>query len=210
MKDKITRKKFFKAGLITVAIAAMSGVWGMGRLWPKLEKTGEVEAKASSDNSKILILFFSHSGNTREMANQIHGITGGDIVEIKTVNNYPANYDAVVKKAKEELSSGYKPKLRSTVNNIDAYDVIFIGYPNWWGTIPMALVTFLSENKLSGKRVVPFCTHEGSGLGSSVKDIKKLAPDSIILEGLAVRGRSVDNAQNNVLSWLRKIGMSNQ
>ena len=88
-----------------------------------------------------------------------------------------------------------------------SYHVVFVGYPNWWGTIPRPVATFFSEYDFSGKTVVPFCTHEGSQLGRSVPDIKKLCPQSTILDGLAVRGSDVKNAQNEVSGWLRELGL---
>jgi flavodoxin len=88
-----------------------------------------------------------------------------------------------------------------------SYDVIFLGYPNWYGTMPMPVFTFLEEYNLSGKTIVPFCTHEGSGLGRSVTDIRKMCPQSTVLEGLAIRGSDVKDAQNEVTGWLRDIGM---
>lgn len=89
---------------------------------------------------------------------------------------------------------------------MDFYDVIFIGYPNWWATIPMGVFTFFEEYDFSGKTIIPFCTHEGSRLGRSERDIKKLCPNSNVLEGLAIRG-SINKAQNSVSVWLRKLGM---
>jgi flavodoxin len=88
-----------------------------------------------------------------------------------------------------------------------SYDVILLGYPNWWGSMPMPVFTFLEEYDFSRKTIAPFCTHEGSGLGHSVMDIKKLCPQSTVLEGLAVRGGDVKNAQDEVTGWLREIGM---
>jgi flavodoxin len=163
------------------------------------------EVMPSSANKKILVVYFSHSGNTREIADQVHKLAGGDIFEIQTVKPYSSDYGAVVKQAKEELASGYKPALKTKVENIGAYDVIFIGYPNWCSTIPMSVVTFLSENDLSGKTVVPFCTHGGGGLGHSLADIAKLCPKSKLLEALAIPGKDVGSAQDKVAQWLRKI-----
>ena len=88
---------------------------------------------------------------------------------------------------------------------MDDYDVIFLGYPNWWGTIPMPLYTFLEEYDFSGKTIIPFCTHEGSRLGSSVQDITALCPQSTILDGLAVRGGNVSDAQDDVTAWLQEL-----
>jgi flavodoxin len=170
----------------------------------KMTNTNGNNANPAS-GKKILVAYFSHSGNTRVIANDIHNIVGGDIFEIKSAQTYPEDYNAVVKKAKQELNSGYKPALKTKVENIGQYDVVFIGYPNWWGTFPAPVKTFLSEYDLSGKTIAPFCTNEGSGLGRSVTDISKLCPKSVLLEGLAIRGSTVKTAQTKVSEWLRKI-----
>ncbi len=156
-------------------------------------------------SKKVLVPYFSHSGNTREIANQIHKSVGGDTFEIQAVKLYPDDYDACVKQAKQELDSGYKPALKRKIENIESYDVVFIGYPIWWGTIPAPVRTFLSEYDFSGKTIVPFCTHEGSGLGQSVTDISKLCPKSTLLDGMAIWGRDLKTAQNKVFEWLQKI-----
>ncbi len=160
-----------------------------------------------ADENNILIAYFSHSGNTRIIANQIHEGIGGDIFEIMTIDRYPSGYDEVVKQARKELDGGYRPELKTKVENMESYDVVFIGYPNWWGTVPRPIVAFLSEYDFSGKTVVPFCTHGGSGLGKSVMDIAELCPQSTILDGLAIRGGEVKNAQHKVSEWLRELGM---
>jgi flavodoxin len=154
---------------------------------------------------KILVAYFSHSGNTREIASQIHKSVGGDILEVQAVKPYPNDYDAVVNQARQELASGYKPALKTKIENIKSYDLVFIGYPNWCSTFPAPVKTFLSEYDLSGKIIAPFCTHEGSGLGRSALDISKLCPKSTVLDGVAIRGRDVKTAQNNVSEWLGKI-----
>jgi flavodoxin len=163
--------------------------------------------QSSTKENNILVAYFSHTGNTREIANQIHERVGGDIFEIVTVDLYPNDYNACVDKAKQEQNDNSRPVLATKVEKMDSYDVVFVGYPIWWETMPMAVFTFLEEYDFSGKTIIPFCTHEGSDLGSSVEDIKKLCPQSTILEGLAVRGSNVNNAQNDVSEWLREIGM---
>jgi len=167
--------------------------------------TNEEKAKLISGNKKILIAYFSHSGNTREIANQIHKIVGGDIFEIQVVKPYPDDYDAVVKQARQELDSGDKPALKTKVENINSYRSVFIGYPIWWYTIPAPVRVFLSEYDLSGKTIVPFCTHEGTGLGRSATDISKLCQKSTLLNGVAIWGKDVKTAQVIVSEWLRKI-----
>jgi flavodoxin len=171
------------------------------------ETSGEEQAPLLSKNKTILVAYFSHSGNTREIANQIHKKVGGDIFEIAGVKPYPDDYDECVKQARKELDSGYKPKLKTQIKNLGSYDMVFIGYPNWWGTFPAPVLTFITENDLSGKTIAPFCTHEGSRLGRSVGDIKRLCPKSTVLDGLAVRGTYVKQAQTEVSEWLREIGM---
>ena len=157
---------------------------------------------------KILIAYFSHSGNTRVIAEQIHKIAGGDIFEIQTVKPYPDDYDATVEVAKKEQESDYRPELKTKLNDIKSYDMVFIGYPMWWYTIPMALSAFFETYDLSDKTIIPFCTHEGSGLSKSVGDIKKLCPRSNVLQGLAIRGGSVKSAQNELSAWLNKLGIT--
>ena len=181
---------------ITTAFLVLAGVPG---------NAIEEEAMSISGTKKILVAYFSYSGNTREIANQIHKIVGGDIFEIQSVKPYPTDYDAVVKQARQELASGYKPVLKTKVDNIKSYDVIFIGYPNWCSTIPAPVKTFLLEYDFSGKTVVPFCTHGGGGLGRSVKDISRLCPKSTLLDSFAILGTNVKTAQNEVSEWLRKI-----
>lgn len=156
---------------------------------------------------KTLIAYFSHSGNTKIVANSIKENIGGDIFEIKTVESYPNDYNAVVDKAKKEQNVDYRPELATKIENMASYDMILVGYPNWWGTMPMAVFTFLEEYDFTGKTIIPFCTHEGSGLGRSVEDIKKICPSSNVLDGLAIRGRSVNMAQNDVSAWLNKLGI---
>ncbi len=193
------------------AIAAFIIITGMQNISTEkdgistMEKTSELIAKPLSGAPKILIAYFSRSGNTREIANQIHKIAGGDIFEIRSVKPYPDDYDAAVEQAKQELNSGYKPALKAKIGNIKTYDLVFIGYPIWWGTFPAPVKTFLSEHDFSGKTIIPFCTHEGSGLGKSLNDISDFCPKSTLLEGVAIRGRDASAAQNTISGWLRKI-----
>ena len=166
-------------------------------------KGGEIFSNKSK--KKILIAYYSRSGNTKEIANQIHKVVGGDLLEIQTVDPYPSEYEATTKQAKDEINRGYKPAIKTKINNINEYDIIFIGSPNWWSTIAPALTTFLSENDLSGKTIIPFITHGSGGLANCVKDIAKLSPKSTILDGKAFSGSSVKTAQNDVSKWLNEI-----
>lgn len=158
-------------------------------------------------NWKALTVFYSHSGNTRACARLIQAQVGGDLVEIVPAQPYPVEYKAVVAQAKRELQAGYRPALRTRVADIDAYDVVFVGSPNWWNTVAPPVTTFLAAYALAGKAAVPFITHEGTGLGRSARDIADLCPEATVLEGLAVRGSRVSAAQPQVAAWLRKLGM---
>ena len=111
----------------------------------------------------------------------------------------------MVKQARQELASGYKPVLKTKVENIRSYDTVFIGYPNWCSTIPAPVSAFLSEYDLSGKTIVPFCTHGGGGLARSTADISKLCPKSTVLDAIAISGNDVKTAQSKISEWLRKI-----
>lgn len=159
----------------------------------------------NSNTKKFLVSYFSHSGNTREIANQIHKKVGGDIFEIVTINKYPKDYNAVVEQAKQEKKDAYRPKFETKVENMHSYNVVFIGYPNWCNTMPMAVFAFLEDYDFSDKTIIPFCTHEGSRFGQSIKDISNLCQKSTLLEGLAIRGSSVKTAQDDVFKWLSKL-----
>ena len=175
-------------------------------------------------NSKSLIAYFSRKGNnyvagsivnlpignTEVIAKKIQELTGSDMFEIKTVKSYPEDYTETTNVAKKELSNNSRPELTEIVDDMDSYDVIYIGYPNWYGTMPMAVFTFLESYDFSGKTIIPYCTHEGSGLGQSVRDIKKLCPNSRVLDGLAIKGGSVNRNQNDVSAWLHKLGISDK
>lgn len=162
-------------------------------------------AQSSTEKKKVLVVYFSHSGNTKEIANQIKEATGADVFEIVPEKAYPTNHQAVVDLAKKEIAEGHKPAIKGKIENIEQYDMIFVGSPCWWYTIAPPVATFLSQYDLSGKTVVPFMTHEGSRMGHSLDDIKKLCPKSTVLDGLPVRGRQVKEAKESVLKWLREI-----
>lgn len=205
---KETGKSIESVSIFVGYLLFLTLVFSIGMFAQAFSKNNEnLQTNHLLNSKKILVAYFSHSGNTREIANQIHHQVGGDVFEIKTVNPYPTDYQSVVKQAKLELNSGFKPVLKTHVNNLKSYDIVFLVYPNWWGTIPRPVFTFLSELNFSGKTIVPFCTHEGSALGQSVSDIRSLCPKSKILDGLAVRGSSVKYAQNDVTKWLNNIGM---
>ncbi|ABY95238.1 hypothetical protein JCM16816_08320 [Thermoanaerobacter brockii subsp. lactiethylicus] len=125
---------------------------------------------------------------------------------IKTIKPYPEDYTETTKVAQEEKRLNARPELADKLDDIDSHDVIFLGYPNWWGTMPMAVFTFLESYDFAGKTIVPFCTHECSGMGSSERDIKKLCPTAKVLPGLAIRGSNVNRADKDIADWLKRFG----
>jgi len=169
--------------------------------------------------AKSLIAFFSRAGNnyvsgkivnlpvgnTEAAANMIQEITKGDLFHINAVNEYPEDYTETTEVAQKELRANARPELTDHLASMASYDMIFLGYPNWWGTMPMPVFTFLEEYDFSGKIIALFCTHEGSGLGRSEGDIRKLCPKATLLKGLAIHGTHVKDVKKDITAWLDKI-----
>lgn len=170
----------------------------------------EIEKLPTSNkkDKKILVTYFSHSGNTKNMAEQIAAASGADIFEITPVKAYPSDYGDCVDQAKKEQQENARPALSGKVENMADYDVIFVGYPNWWGTMPMPVFTFLESYDFAGKTVIPFCTHEGSRMGRSEGDIKKILPSAEVKEGMPVRGSSVRKSGKEISAWVEKLGFA--
>lgn len=161
----------------------------------------------SGDAGKTLIVYFSWGGNTRTVANHIHDLVGGDIVEVETVVPYPDTYEEVTQIAPGELESDYRPELKTKVENMDEYDTLIVGTPIWGGHLTLAMKSFLAGYDLSGKSIAPFCTHGGSGTAQSVSDIRSVCPNSTILGSLAVYGSQAENSRGDVEKWLEQIGI---
>lgn len=153
-------------------------------------------------NGKIINLPI---GNTAIIADKIQKLTDADMFEIDTIKPYPADYIETTEVSKIELKNNARPKLSNNLKDISEYSTIYLGYPNWWGTMPMPVFTFLESHNFSGKTIIPFCTHEGSGLGKSEKDIKKCCPNTNILSGLAIQGSQVAGAYKEVFHWLKVL-----
>ena len=168
--------------------------------------------------SKNLVLYFSRKGenycagaikslekgNTERAAEYIAEAVDGDLFELETVEAYPASYSACTDQAKEELRANARPKLVA-LPDVSGYDTVFLGYPNWWGTFPMPVATALEALDLAGRRICPFCTNEGSGLGSSERDIERLAAGATVCSGLAVTGHKVEASRAQIMDWAKKL-----
>jgi len=136
------------------------------------------------------------------MAKVIQSSTGADLFEIDTAQEYPLGYTDTTRVAKGEYQKQARPELKKMLDSINDYDVIYLGYPNWWNTMPMACFTFLDAYDFSGKTIIPFCTHEGSGLGNSVRDIRKSLPSANVLDGYALTGSAVRSSHELIKAWL--------
>ena len=170
------------------------------------ENTQVAQDNQEGEVGKALVVYFSHTGNTENVANFIHDAVGGDIVKLETEEPYTDNYDELLDIAQEEKNENARPALSTKIDNIDEYDTIFLGYPIWWGDMPMAIYTFLDEYDLSGKTIAPFVTSGGSGLSGTPQNIQDEEPNANVTEGLSVRDTNSENSQNQVNEWLSEIG----
>lgn len=141
-------------------------------------------------------------GNTEVAAEFIKELTGADMFKIEQVKPYSKDYNKCIEEARSDQREKARPELKSYPESIDGYDVIYLGFPNYWSTMPMAVFTFLEHFDFSGKIIKPFCTHEGSGLGSSISDIKKLCPDARVEKGLAIHGGNVSKSKKDIEKWV--------
>lgn len=146
------------------------------------------------------------TGNTGVVAAMIAEATGAELFSIQTVEQYPDSYDATIDQGQEEQSADARPELATHVENLDDYDVIFLGFPNWWGDMPMAMYSFLDEVDLSGKTIVPFVTSGGSGFSNTISTIESMESGATVQEGLSISGSSAVNAQDQVTEWLNGLG----
>ena len=165
-----------------------------------------------------LVIYFSRSGenyfggelkniekgNTEVIAEYIQEFDGADLFKVEPAVEYPADYMQCIDVAKKEQQSDARPEIKETLDSIDDYDTIYIGFPNWWGTLPMPMFTQLEQLDFSGKVVKAFVTHEGSGFGSSEKDLKKLCEGAEIKKGLSIPGSKVYDAKESIKAWLNE------
>lgn len=141
-------------------------------------------------------------GNTEVAAGMIQKLTGADLFKIEPVTPYSEDYSACIEEAKCDLQRGARPALRAYPGDLGGYDTIYLGYPNYWGTMPVAVFSLLEQCDFSGKVIKPFCTHEGSGMGDSEADLKKVCRGAMVCKGLAIRGAHVKDAEMAIKEWI--------
>lgn len=144
-------------------------------------------------------------GNTERVAKMIQALTGAELFQVERLQPYSASYQGCVQEAAAEAKADARPPLKENLESLEEYDTIFLGYPNWCGTMPMVLFTFLESHDLTGKRIFPFCTNEGSGLGHSEEDLRRICPNATVGEGLSLRGSQVEESQAAVEAWVKGV-----
>lgn len=204
--------------LAVLSFAACKGDASKSHFTSNGNSTSNVNAETTK-NGKILIVFFSRKGqnqpnpkgsplkvgNTARIAEDIADVTDGTLFEIVPVKNYPEDYQQTLDITKKEKKENSRPAIKNKLKNIDEYSIIFIGYPIWWGTTPMIVHTFFDSYNLKGKTIIPFCTHHGSGLGSSVEDIHNVLPSAQVRKGLAIWDNQLDKAKPIIADWLKEL-----
>ncbi|WP_191376288.1 flavodoxin [Thomasclavelia spiroformis] len=170
------------------------------------DNTSVENNESDLETGNVLIVYFSQTGNTETVANIIHDNVGGDIVKLETTEAYPSDYDELVDYAHQEQQEDARPELSTVIENIEQYDTIFLGYPNWWGDMPMAIYTFLDTYDLSGKTIAPFITHGGSGLSGTPENIQEEELNASVTEGLAIDGDEASDSSEDVVEWLNSLG----
>ena len=227
------KKRIITAGILAIAActAATAYCWttdGNNINEEAIEATSAPETASSAGSGKSLVVYFSVPetdgvdavsgasrvlvngkvmGNTQYVASIISEATGSDLFEIKTERTYPGTHKALIDAAKEEHDSNARPKLATHIRNLKDYDIVFVGFPNWWYDMPMPLYSFFDEYDFGGKTVIPFCTHGGSRFSGAIETIRTLEPKATVLDGHAISRDRVPESKEDILKWLDKLGL---
>lgn len=215
------RIRQISALLMTLLFSLMVAACGAQGNAEEQKAPAKSVAAPAQEGKRVLVAYFSRAdentggvgyiekGNTRILAEMIAAKTGGDLFEIKPAKPYPKEYTPATEVAKQEKAENARPEIVGELPDMSSYDVVFLGYPIWWGDLPMAVYTFLEKENFSGKTIIPFCTHEGSGIGSTERFIADTTKAKM-MEGLEMRGRVAqkeqEKAKAEVEEWLKKIG----
>lgn len=183
--------------LVRNAVAGSGSVAGSG-----------TQTDENTNDGKVLIAYFSWGGNTKGVAEEIQCQTGADLFEITLVEPYSDDYNTVLDEAQRDQNEQARPELAEHIENMDQYDTILLGYPNWWASIPMPIASFLEEYDFSGKTIVPFCSHGGGRFGQSLTAIAKLAPDATMGDGLSIHYSGGNSLSDDVAAWLETNGVN--
>lgn len=226
------KKIYQKTGIVVVALLCSALLWvhagnGTNQETPAMPTTME-EPGTVQAGGKVLVTYFTWPepdgtdantgasrvisngkllGNTEYVAQIISEATSGDLFAIKTERTYPAPHKALIDAAKAEAEAKQHPKLTTHISNLKDYDIIFVGYPNWWYDMPMAIYSFFDEYDFSGKTIIPFVTHGGSRFSQSVETIAEIEKNAKVIKGPSISSRNVPEAEESVVKWLEKQGL---
>ena len=171
------------------------------------EEATESETELEDMAVTGVVVYFSWSGNTEAVAAEIQNQTGADTFRLVPAEPYTDDYDALLDIAQEEQKNGARPAISGSIENFDSYEVVYLGFPNWWGDMPMILYSFLDDYDLSGKTIVPFVTSGGSGFSNTIRTIESMEPDAEVLDGLSLGSSQAANAGDAVANWLSGLGL---
>lgn len=222
-------RKHQKISTVIFMIALLCfGLWLHAEKATFKNETGAPEDLKLSTGGKILITYFTWPepdgtdantgasriisngqlyGNTEYVAHIISEVTGGDLFAIKTERSYPSSHQAVIDAAKVEADAKQYPKLKTHISNVKDYDIIFVGYPNWWYDMPMAIYSFFDEYDFSGKTIIPFVSHGGSRFSQSVETIASIEKNAKVIKGPSIYDKNVPEARENIVKWLERQGL---
>lgn len=173
-----------------------------------LPETQDPDNMTDAEEDSTVVVNGEVLGNTQYVAELIAENTGADIFRIEAQDDYPLDHDTLVDQALEEQNENARPEIKSTVENMDDYNIVFLGYPNWWGDMPMIIYTFLEQYNFDGKTIIPFNTHGGSGLSNTVATITEKLPNSnVISNAFTLSRNNMEEAPEEVESWLEEIGI---
>lgn len=188
----------------SIAGGEASGQPGNAASLPELSGS-ETEPQPDKTGSKALVVYFSHTGTTEGVANEIAAQTGAGIFAIIPAQSYTSDYDTLLDIAQRELDEDARPAITGSVEDMAPYDIVYLGWPCWWGDMPMVVCTFLDSCDLSGKTVAPFVTSGGSGFGNALNRLREMEPEATVTEGLSLQGSGSADA---VDEWLNGIGLA--
>lgn len=172
-----------------------------------MPETTDPDGMTEEEDNSVVVIDGEVLGNTQYVAYVIQEKTGADIFRIEPETPYPTDHDTLVDLAAEEQDKDARPALKSTIQNLDQYDTVFIGYPNWWGDMPMILYSFFDEHDFSGKTIIPFNTHGGSGFSNTISTIAQLEPEAVVNgDGFTVSRNNVQEAETDIIGWLNELG----
>lgn len=163
-----------------------------------------VAGKGMQSAPRILVAYYSHTGNTKVLGQKIHQIVGGDVFEIEPVTAYSSDNDEAHNQARKEVEEAYKPPLKANVPNIQVYDIIFLGSPNWLGSAARPIVSFIDSHDLAGKTIIPFVTYGGS-VGTYFQDLFQLCPSATVLTGFGCKGADIATSEQQIMEWINGL-----